>query len=76
MTVGLNDLWPLFPALELKQYSQNTLKSLKNCAMVILHYINSHQSFISGTDLKKYEQAWLSKECQTQPTLIKRIWYE
>lgn len=52
MTVGLNDLWPPFLALELKQYSQNTLKSLKNCTTVILHYVNSHQSFISGTYLK------------------------
>lgn len=62
MTVGLNDLWPPFLASELKQYSQNTLKSLKNCTpTVILHYVNSHQSFISGTYLKKYEQARLSK---------------
>lgn len=64
---------PPFPALELKQYSQNTPKSLKKCTMAILHYVSSHQSFISGTYLKKYEQARLSKECQTQPTLLKRI---
>lgn len=46
----LIDLWLAFPALELKPYSPNTLKSLKNWS---LHYVNSHQSFISGTRLKK-----------------------